>query len=424
MKKITTLVLGICGISQLMAQGPVVTDTVYTGLDYVNNKWYSLANDEAGQSVNNNWDIAFATATSPTAELTASILFNYKVGSVYAIPNSTPSLSFDTLATVNFSVLTALQNNDSSWAQGAINRAPVLGMYDYGFGTYNSTSHSVEANRIFVVKYTDNSVKKFYINLISMQGKYEIISADLGNGTVATTQDIVLSGYSTKNYVYYKINTNTIVDREPATTAWDFQFLQYPASISPGMQYSSFGILNNVGIEAVKVTGVTDVPNFQDHQSQTFSDYTNAIGYNWKNAQAQTVPSDVVYFVKVANGDIWKLVFTEFATGSSMVSPTANNKNVFTKQNLSVAGVDELSFIVADVYPNPASSAVNVVADLKETTTISIINQMGQVLSTTEVAGTGLVATTLSLDGIENGVYYVRLTSQTQSTVKSLQVIK
>jgi hypothetical protein len=409
-------------VSQAMAQGPVVTDTVYTGANYVNNKWYSLQNDEVGTAVSSDWDIALAASASPNSSLTATILFNYKVGKVYAVPNATPANSFDTLATVDFTVLTELMNDDSTWTGGALNRAAGSGQFDYGWGTYNMTSHNVDASRVFVVKYNDNSVKKFYINLLSTQGKYEIISADLGNGTAHTQQDLVITPYGTKNFVYYKINTNTVIDREPASADWDFTFLQYPASISPGMQYASFGILNNVDVEAVKVSGVADVDNFNNYQSQTFSDLTNSIGYNWKNAQAQTVPADVVYFVKVADGNIWKLVFTKFTTGSTAVDPQANNMNVFKKQNLTTLGLnDAKNNLFVELYPNPAKETATLVIDTKADTKIQVVSMNGAIASEVNV-GSGFQTVELNTRDLNNGVYFVNVVNADKAVTQRLVV--
>ncbi|AEA44686.1 T9SS type A sorting domain-containing protein [Fluviicola taffensis] len=421
MKKILLSAAALISLSNVMAQGPVITDTVITGVGYANNIWYSLQNDETGTAVSSNWDIALASSASQNSPLTATILFNYKVGTLYAIPNATPANSFDTLATVNFGALTELKNNDSTWAEGALNRAAGPGQFDYGFGTYNMTTHNVDASRIFVVKYADNSVKKFYVNLLSVQGKYEIFSADLGNATTVTTQNLLLTPYGSKNFVYYKINTNTVVDREPASANWDFTFLQYPAAISPGSQYGSFGILNNVGVQAVKVSPV-DPATYEDYQSQTFSNLTNAIGYNWKNAQAQpvaTVPTDVVYFVKVANGNIWKVVFTKFTTGSGANS----NMNVFTKQNLTTLSVgDEDASTFISVYPNPANTIATVVIDSKANTTVKVLSMAGQVVSENTTTSTGLQTINVSTENLNNGVYLVEVSNGAATTTQRLVV--
>lgn len=422
MKRILLSAAALISLSNAMAQGPVVIDTVYTGADYVNNKWYSLQNDETGTAVSSNWDIALAASASPNSSLTATILFNYKVGKVYAVPNADPATSFDTLATVDFASLTELVNNDSTWAEGALNRAAGAGQFDYGWGTYNMSSHNVDASRVFVVKYNDNSVKKFYINLLSTQGKYEIVSADLGNGTTHTQQDLMIAAYGTKNFVYYKINTNTVIDREPASANWDFTFLQYPAAIAPGMQYPSFGILNNVDVEAVKVTGVADVNTYEDYQSQTFSDLTNSIGYNWKNAQQQSVPNDVVYFVKVADGNIWKLVFTKFTTGSVAVDPQANNMNVFKKQNLTTLGLnDAKNNLFVEIYPNPAAELATLVLDTKAETKIQVVAMNGAIASEMNV-GAGFQTVALNTRDLNNGVYLVNVVTANNVTTQRLVV--
>ena len=410
--------MGLVSLSHVVAQGPVVIDTVITGVGYGTNVWYSLQNDEQGTSVSNNWDIAIGASSAQGNPLTSSILFNSKVGKLYVVPNLNPATSFDTLSTVNFDALTPLLNNDSSWADGALNVPSLGGFFDYGWGMYNQTSHNVDPYRIFVVKYNDNSTKKFHITLLSIQGKYSIVSADLANGAPHTTKEIVLTNYNTKNFAYYKIDTDTELDREPAKSDWDFEFLQYDASLSPGMQYFSFGILNNIGVEAVKVSGITDVANYNDFASQSFSTYTNAIGYNWKNAQAQTVPSDVVYFVKDKSSDIWKLVFTEFTTGSGANS----NRNVFSKQNLTTLSLGENAInLFVSVYPNPSKSNATVVVDAKNNTTIKVVDLKGQVVFETDVVA-GLQAVSINTSDLNNGMYLVQVANGVTAKTERLVV--
>lgn len=416
MKRILLSAAALISLSNAMAQGPIVIDTVITGAGYGTNVWYSLQNDEQDTDVSTNWDIALASSASQTNPLTSSILFNSKIGKVYAIPNSNPATSFDTLATVNFTALTPLVNDDSDWANGALRRASNTGQFDFGWGDYNSTTHSVMGSKVFVVVYNDNSKKKFYVNLVTMQGKYEIISADLANGAVQTTQNLVLAPYTTKNFAYYKINTNAVLDREPVSASWDFTFLQYDATIAPNMQYFSFGILNNVGVEAVKVTGVGNVPAYNNYQSQTFNDAANVIGYNWKNAQAQTVEDSTVYFVKAKDANIWKLVFTKFTSGSG------SNMNVFSKQNMTTLSVNELEKdVFVSVYPNPAVNSATVVVDSKVNTTVKVVSMTGQVVFET-AASNGLTTTTISTENFTNGVYLVQVSNGAATSTQRLVV--
>lgn len=418
MKKIVLGAVSLVFFGSTMAQGPVVIDTVITGVGYGTNVWYSLANDEQATSPSDNWDIAIGASAAQGNPLASAVLFNSKVGKLYVVPNLNPATSFDTLSTLNFDALTPLVNNDSSWADGALNVPSLGGFFDYGWGMYNQTSHNVDPYRIFVIKYNDNSVKKFHLTMLSIQGKYSIVSADLANGAPQTTKEIVLSNYSTKNFAYYKIDTNTELDREPAKTDWDFEFLQYDASLSPGMQYFSFGILTNLGVEAVKVGGVADVENFDDYASQSFSTYTNAIGYDWKNAQAQTVPDDVVYFVKDKSSDIWKLVFTEFTTGSGGNS----NRNVFSKQNLTTLGLGENNHhLFVSVYPNPAKSNATVVVDATSNTQIKVVDLKGQVVFEKVVAD-GLQAVSINTSDLNSGMYLVQISNGTAAKVERLVV--
>ncbi|WP_300662495.1 T9SS type A sorting domain-containing protein, partial [Fluviicola sp.] len=206
--------------------------------------------------------------------------------------------------------------------------------------------------------------------------------------------------------------------REPATASWDFEFLQYDATIAPNMQYLSFGVLNNVGIEAVKVTAVGDVPNFVNYQAQTFSDAANVIGYNWKNAQVQpaVVEDSTVYFVKTKDNNIWKLVFTKFTSGST------SNMNVFSKQNLTTLSVNELEKdVFVSVYPNPAANVATVVVDSKANTTVKVVSMTGQVVFET-AASNGLTTTTIATENFTNGVYLVQVSNGAATSTQRLVV--
>lgn len=418
MKKIILSIFGLVSLSNVIAQGPVVIDTVITGNGYATNVWYSLANDEQATSASTNWDLALTASGSPQNPLGGSILFNSKVGKVYAIPNATIANSFDTLETVNFDALTPLVNNDSAWVEGALSRAAGSATMDYGWANYNPVNHNLEASRIFVVKYNDNTAKKFYVTMFTTLNKYSIVSADLENGATQTTKELVTGPYVSKNYYYYKIDTNTELDREPASAAWDFTFLQYDASLPQGGQYLSFGILNNLGVEAVKVSGVTDVAAFNDHASQTFSTYPNAIGYNWKNAMAQSVPSDVVYFVKDKSGDIWKLVFTEFTTGSGVNI----NRNVFSKQNLTTLSIGEnAQEVFVSIYPNPSNNVATIVVDAVSETSVKVIDLNGKELFNT-VAINGLQTIQVATSELNNGVYLVQVSNGTSTSTQRLVV--
>ena len=416
MKKIILAVCAFVAIQNGNAQ--VVIDTVVTGNGYADNVWYSLENDEQARSVSNNWEIALATTIAQSSELSAAIRFNHKIGTLYTVPGALPA-DFATLDTAGMVANGALENSDSKWGEGAFSDVTPTGQFDYGWGAYNMTSHNLEANRIFVIKYTDNTYKKVMISLNTVGKKYSLTFADLSSAT-PTISEVDYATITDRNFVYFSVKNDQMLNREPASASWDLTFMQYLATLGPNMRYTSFGILTNVGVEAVKVSGVANPLTFVDHQSQTFSTDINVIGYNWKNAQAQTVPTDVVYFVKDRNNSIWKLIFTEFTTGSG----TSINQNVFSKEKLVDAlGVDELNAnIFLNVYPNPTNDVASIVFDNQAAADVKIVNALGQVVYQENIQTTGLQVVNVNVADFQAGIYHVLVSTDKQISSQKLIV--
>jgi hypothetical protein len=416
MKRIILAVCVFAGMQNANAQ--VVVDTVITGNKYTENVWYSLENDEQGSSAGTNWQIALATTVAQSSELSAAIRFNHKMGKLYTIPGALPA-NFATIDTAGMVANGELYNSDEKWGEGAFSDVTLTGQFDYGWGQYNMTSHNLEANRIFVIKYNDNTYHKLMISLNTVGKKYIITFSNLNSGT-ATTTELDYANITNRNFVYFSLQDNLMVNREPASSTWDLTFMQYLATLSPTMKYITFGILTNVGVEAVKVLAVANPASFVDYVSQTFSDNMNVIGYNWKDAQAQTVPSDVVYFIKDKSNSIWKVIFTEFKTGSG----TSINTNVFSKEKLvNSLGVDALNAeMFVNVYPNPASSTVSVVVDNQAAAEMKIMNALGQVIYQENLLATGLQVLNVNVSDFQAGIYHVVVASDKQVSSQKLIV--
>lgn len=399
-------------------QAQAVIDTVIVGNGYANNIWYSLADDNVASQPYNNWDIALAPSVNPNSGLASAALFNYKSGTLYAIPGSNPA-NFATIDTAGMVAAGPLYNSDLTWSAGAFNNTPSLGTYDYGWGTYDMNTHSgIAANRVFVIKYTNGTYKKLVIDL-SFSAGYTIKYANLDN-TGLQTQAIALTPYASKNFVYYSLSNNAIVDREPASESWDLTFLQYNTDLGGGTMYPVAGILQNHGVEIAEVHPVNNPATYIDWASQTFSDEINTIGYNWKNAgmSGVTIEDSTVYFIKAKTGDIWKVIMTGFISGAS-----GNGSYIFSKQKLTTASVNELEEnVTMIVYPNPAKENVSLVLDNKSNATIAIYNVLGALVYTTDVAGNGLQTVNVPVNELNNGIYHVTCTSNGKTVSQKMLV--
>lgn len=395
-----------------------VIDTVIVGNGYANNIWYSLQNDNQATQPVNNWDIAVSPSVNPNSGLASAALFNYKSGTLYAIPGSNPA-NFATVDTTGMVAAGQLYNSDVTWSKGAFNNTPVIGQFDYGWGTYNSTTHSgIAANRVFVIKYANGSYKKLTIDLDFNTG-FTIKSANLDN-TGMVTKAIALTPYGSKNFVYYSVTNDAVIDREPAAADWDLTFHQYMTDLGGGVYYAVAGIFQNNGVEVAKVHPVANTATFNSWASQTYSEDINTIGYNWKNSgmSGVTIEDSTVFFVKAMTGDVWKVIMTGFISGAS-----GNGSYIFSKQKISTASVNELEETVfMTVYPNPANESATLVIDNKSASAVSVYNVLGALVYTAEVTEGGLQTVNVPVANLNNGIYHVVCTSNGKSATQKLMV--
>lgn len=327
--------------SYVSAQGGA---SISMGAGYSNDVFYSFSDGVVAAVPNNNWDVAFTTDL-----FDASVRVNAAAG-IEVFLGSEDLASWSTLDTAGI-FDSPLYNSDASWSVGAFNQQ-ASGSFNYGWGTYNTTTHNVQGTRIYVLRYPDGSHRKFAIEQMLATGTYTFKYADL-DGSNEMQGTLSKTAYSNKSFVGYSFASNSVVDREPAKGSWDLLFTKYFAAVAPGVYYPVTGVLTAPGVSTAIRTGV---PVLDDsYASLSFEDSLGAIGYNWKSFNMTTfsydIPDSVVYFVQDANFEIQKLYFTGFEG-----SATGNvDFNVSEILNVSV---EEVSAIGLNLYPNPASDRV------------------------------------------------------------------
>lgn len=411
MKKIYTLAAALLMTAGLSAQ---TADTVSVSAAYVNDVYYSFQNGIVNTLPKDNWDIAFEINGGQNA----SILANTQgTGRVYQSPFTVDEWDF-----VDTTGLTAswqrLDNAPDSWSLGAYNSNPD-GNFDLGWGQYDmdgnfGPAHAVNGDSVFVVKTVSGSWKKLRIDRL-YSSKYSFTYANL-DGSNEVKDTIVKADYSNKNFAYYSLGNAAELDREPNTTDWDVLFTKYVVFFDypdPQFQYQSVtGLLQNKEVEAVKAYPVNDLST-EDYSSWTFGSATNTIGYDWKSYDYDNdlynIADSTVYFVKTANLDVWKIVFTGF--GGS-----ANGNYIFTKKKLDEpsSGISELAnnFTTLEVYPNPAKNFVNIIYNYTDSktfnTTVNVMDLAGRLVLQKEISvQSGLNKETLNIASLERGVYVV-----------------
>jgi hypothetical protein len=393
----------------------LVSDSITMGAGYANNIWYSLENDEQGTAqAANNWDLGFATSISPSNPLAASIIFNNKIGAVYAIPG-TNGTDLATADTTGLSTWSTLYNSEITWTEGALNAASSGGT-DYGWGNYDAVNHTgIVANRVFAIKYSNGSCRLFTVSLSFMNSEYTVNYSNADHsGTGSAT--VSITPYATKNYVYYPLG-GTVVDREPASVSWDLLFTQYAANNGAPYPYNMVtGVLHNVGVEVAEVHPVNNPETDMSFGTVTYSEDINTIGYDWKTyAGTYTIEDSLVYFVKDVDGDYWRLIMTGFS-GSSL------GKTVFKKEKVASLNVAENQELISGIFPNPAADQVTVMVDSKSNATVKVLNMTGQVVFENTVASNALETMSISTTDFTNGMYLVQVSNGTASTTQRLLI--
>ncbi len=208
--------LGICATAQ------TINDSASIESNYTHQTFYSLSTGTVLSINNSDWDLAFHADNRE-----ASIFVNSKKDvKLYLASNDTTkwnSLDTTQKTTKQF------HNSDSSWLFGAFNREVPAGGFEYGWGTYNSTTHEIYANKIYFINYGLNLWKKIIICKHDVGYNYVFRYANL-DGTNETVVTIKKANYTKKNFIYYSLANNTILDREPMYPTYDLIFHQYEFS--------------------------------------------------------------------------------------------------------------------------------------------------------------------------------------------------
>lgn len=288
-------------------------ETITLSNGYANDVYYSLTNGVVATVPRTNWDIAFMTGSR-----TSTIIINAGAGiKLYTYPDGNIS-DWANVTTAGLSSWKPMNNSDTTWSLGAFERN-ALGHPDYGWGIYNTVSHDVVGDSIFVIQLKDQSLRKLSITKkVSVENKYIFRFAGIdGSNQVIDTVDC--NPYTSKNFIYYSFDTHNVIDREPSKDSWDFLVTKYIEMIPDGsggrVPYPVIGVLTNSGIRSATLDNV-DVTT-TDYSSASFVSSVSEIGSDWKSYSMTlnqwTLKSNRVYFVRDRNMYIYKVVFTGFA---------------------------------------------------------------------------------------------------------------
>jgi hypothetical protein len=412
MKKIILILLAFTAFSKLIAQQ--VVDTVYIDQNYSNQSYYSLSNDEVANIDNSDWDLAFEAGIFGVA-----IRINGQIGTeLYDYPNG-DTADWATMDTTGITAWAQSFDSDDYWEMGAFNQGgDPSNQFDYGWGYYNPITHVVVGDSLFVLKLSNGDYKKIWIEQMNpIINNYTFKYADLdGSNEVEVVFD--KNTYDGKNFGYYSIQNEEELDREPASDTWDIVFTKYVGIYSPNVYYPVVGGLIN---KAVLNSQADDV----DVETAVWSDYTmedtiSVIGWDWKNFDLGTfsyeVAADRCYFINDVDGNIWKVIFTEFG-GSS------NGLIAFSKEQVGTVGIDEQNDITAFVlYPNPATNGnVTIKYNNKASSILTTITDLsGKQVFAERFFNSGEQIQQINVQDLSSGLYIISIENGTSKISKKL----
>ncbi|MFZ4544039.1 MAG: T9SS type A sorting domain-containing protein [Saprospiraceae bacterium] len=391
------------------------TVQVSSGQSYLKQTFYSITNNASSTINNTEWDIAFTVF----GQQDAGVFLNEAAGT--GTPPQVPLKLFRCSASVYADVTEAsilkdsLYNNELGWSYGAFNaeRNPT-DPFDYGWGAYNPGSNKVEGKKVYVLKLRDGSLRKIELQNLNLT-VYTFRHSKL-DGSDEKIVTIDKTKYPGKTMAYYSFSKNEVKDLEPAG-GFDLLYTRYSSTVVQNdipTLYPVLGILTGRGIQAVKATGVDPAKvNAQDYATK-FEKRADVIGYDWKSfsltTNTWTIPTDLAYFVKLRNGDVWKLVFIDFegsATGITTFEKTFIGKVTASNDNIG----NEISL---KVFPTAVNKEINVAFDNKnsERFTISIFDMNGRNLQVNQIdVKEGFQVNTIDVGELSSGTYLISLQS-------------
>tara|TARA_B100001250_G_scaffold334074_1_gene299871 strand:+ start:13740 stop:14990 length:1251 start_codon:yes stop_codon:yes gene_type:complete len=373
---------------------------------YTNQSFYSIENGETLNISNEDWDIAFSTesisSTIRTNDGKGVELYTYQLGDTSAW-NSINNNDINNLTKLMF-------NADTSWEYGAfdINQT---GGFDYGWGIYNLQTHHLLGDSIFIIKTINGNWKKLWVKS-KILGEYHIKYADLdGNNTTDIT--IPASNYSDKNFVYYSLDNNLILDREPNKNSWDITFAKYmtlyPTQQGTFMPYSVTGALHNLAVTVAQADNISSPLTYNNYTTHSFANTINTIGFDWKIFQGSyIIVNNRCYFIRDKANNIWRLTFTNF-------DGTSTGNIEFNTELIGSTNLEELESINNfSIFPNPVSNteSITLIYELKNHNSNAILkihDITGREIYQSILTKGGLQEMQISTSELNKGLYLISI---------------
>lgn len=409
------ILLSIAAFST-QAQGIPVSDSVTLGAGTTDMVFYQLSSGTKTVTSNTDWDLAITVRAtqfpgSPLGGTTIRINEANGVRAIY-VPNA-DAAGFNTLDTAGWQGWTKLHDSDTAVDEGALNSNRSSNIFDFGWGVYNSGSHNVVGDSLYLIQLRDGSLRKFLVVDLDKDTAFNIQYANIDNSGLQNL-NISKKNYVGKQFVYLDMQTNTVRDKEPLASAWDLQFLKYAANdVLPDTAYPVVGVWVNKSETVAEARGVDVTDN--NYGGYTFTDNLNEIGWDWKAFNNQTfqyeITDSLAYFVK--SGSLYyKVVFTGFGGSST------GKINFYVVDLNNATGINEVASTNFVMFPNPSNNQVTVISS-SAIGSVSITDLSGKVIVQETVNAS---TAQLSTYNLTNGIYVLNVKTANGTIGKKLVV--
>ena len=392
------MIFGTSGLTQV----PMLPQTVIMGPTYANEVYYQFSTYNTTTVARDIWDISFRTTA-----MSASILINDGTEAVlWAYPYADTS-GWATIDTFDLYTWPPLYNDPTDWDNGAFCRN-ATGHPDYGWGIYNTVTHVITGDSIFIMRLVDGSFKKIWIvEKNSTENTYLFRYANLdGSDSHEITLDCNL--YLDKDFIGFDMQTNLPVDYQPVKESWDILFTKYMAMHYTGTPYPVTGVLSNPAVYTKRFYPVD--PDFNDWQQGSWDSTRSNIGWDWKwfdlANMVYVIEDSMVFYVQDQVNDVYRLVFTGFEGMSTGVI----DFGIALVGSTTGIGDSKYSNFHISLYPNPATDIINVeietINPMNKQMTLTLMDMTGRTLRR-EVLPEGQEKISWNINWLSPGAYFM-----------------
>ena len=250
---------------------------------------------------------------------------------------------------------------------------------------------------------------------------YNFTIANL-DGSSEENISIDTTPYSNKNFIYYSIEANEILDREPNSSSWDLLFTKYEDDLNNDVAnplnysqpYFVTGVLTNGNTIAQYEGSTSDIIPLSELDTTS---NINIIGWDWKEYTGtfSIVPNLSYYITDQNQTSLHKIVFESF---SGQSSGNVSFNILETEQLLNYE--NDFSTNELNIYPNPSSGKFYIDFQPNSDVFVSIKNLSGQTIKNEKLNNANLI----DLSDQAQGFYIIHITGTNINKVKKVSIVK